>query len=488
MTRARRFAARLGLPLATSVSLLSTIGIANASPDLVVDGQTVSLSGTLHYRYVRVLNGGSIVVPPYDGQPGTTTGRLELIATDILVDATSAINANSAGFRGLLDQNGEGLAGGQGALVSTDATGGGGHAGKGGDGVLLAGCASIPGATGGAALTGSLTDVTFGSAGAAAGTADGDSGGRGGSGGGAILLRAGRVEITGSISANGEPGQVVADDSSGGGAGGGVLVQASYLLSFGGQIEVLGASGGTSTDDEGGGGGGGRVLLLVPAIPTDLHLNILGGAATCPAAQGAVGQAKLASQSGCIDLDGDGYTSAGCGGPDCDDSDPDVHPTATEACNGQDDDCSGTIDDHGASSSCNGAPCVAGACAGVDAGPDAVADAGAEADGDEASTDAESEPDAESLEGATDKDVEDADAPAVEEAGGNASADVPQEASLVLRGGCHASPGAKAGSRSWLGLAFAALLFERLRWSRSEARQKRRSGSNGRSRRFRGAT
>jgi hypothetical protein len=40
------------------------------------------------------------------------------------------------------------------------------------------------------------------------------------------------------------------------------------------------------------------------------------------------------------DADGDGYAAASCGGPDCDDSEPGVSPTALEVCdNGIDDDC-----------------------------------------------------------------------------------------------------------------------------------------------------
>ena len=46
----------------------------------------------------------------------------------------------------------------------------------------------------------------------------------------------------------------------------------------------------------------------------------------------------------CRDMDADSYEDALCGGVDCDDEDPDVHPGAAEVCNGIDDDCDGLPD------------------------------------------------------------------------------------------------------------------------------------------------
>lgn len=49
----------------------------------------------------------------------------------------------------------------------------------------------------------------------------------------------------------------------------------------------------------------------------------------------------------CTDLDGDGYAIEGgdCGLIDCDDENPEINPSASEVCNGVDDDCDGEIDE-----------------------------------------------------------------------------------------------------------------------------------------------
>jgi len=60
----------------------------------------------------------------------------------------------------------------------------------------------------------------------------------------------------------------------------------------------------------------------------------------------------------CCDLDEDGYFSLDCGGLDCDDSNPAIHPGATEdPDNGIDDDCDGDTDEVGPDFDDDGDPC-----------------------------------------------------------------------------------------------------------------------------------
>ncbi len=50
----------------------------------------------------------------------------------------------------------------------------------------------------------------------------------------------------------------------------------------------------------------------------------------------------------CVDRDGDGYGSGCAAGPDCDDTNREIHPGAMELCDGLDDNCDGRNDGDGA--------------------------------------------------------------------------------------------------------------------------------------------
>jgi hypothetical protein len=138
----------------------------------------------------------------------------------------------------------------------------------------------------------------------------------------------------------------------------------------GGGGAAHGGAGGVGAGGSGDGGGGG-------SGPGGAGHGGSGGAGGIPCVDTADCVAKLgadvckhdlacdAKTSTCtwtkLDQDHDGHAAAACGGDDCDDANPKVHPGAPDSCNGVDDDCDGMIDD---GATCMGyLTCQAGACA-----------------------------------------------------------------------------------------------------------------------------
>ena len=106
--------------------------------------------------------------------------------------------------------------------------------------------------------------------------------------------------------------------------------------------------------------------LFCNGVETCVASACVDGTVPCPASM-ACDEVANACTGTCIDGDGDGAHASSCGGTDCDDTNPDVHPRATEVCDAAnlDEDCDpttiGAADLDGdmfiASRCCNGTNC-----------------------------------------------------------------------------------------------------------------------------------
>ena len=304
------------------------LALAYADEDaLVVDGETVELSGEHHFSVVEVVNGGLLAITPYDGVD-EETGWLRIVAWSVTVDATSSIDGVGAGYPGGLGGNGSGPGGGTGWAGDTYASGGG-YGGRGDKGYY--GCYSATGAGGATYGTTDGLDLEAGSGG-------GGGSSRGGDGGGALRIDAAVVDLAGSVDMSGTSGT----DGAGGGSGGGVLlyvdsgsVTGSLVVSGGRGSGSGGYSGG------GGGGGGGRLKLFHGGLDLEqLTTDISGGDGPCNYHEPHPGT----SYTDEVDTDRDGDGVLWVDG-DCDDWDAAVFPGQVESANGVDDDCDGQIDE-----------------------------------------------------------------------------------------------------------------------------------------------
>lgn len=267
-----------------------------AAQTLLVDGmatdpaaRAITLGGVHRYDTVRVIRGGQITVPPFDGTNRVGTGNLVLIAESIEVDATSSITARGAGYSTLRCGDGRGptartASGGRGGCSLRDSGGGGAHFGRGGRGTIdgptvfprdfeencinslnaggtacttLTDCRNRDGlpTVAGEGWFHSIYDIEFGASGGDKGCRDGDGfGGEpmvGGPGGGRIVLVAlnagptGRIQIDGLVTANGRRGCGTGNDSGGGGAGGSIFIVGDRVtIGATGRVTAAGGMGG----------------------------------------------------------------------------------------------------------------------------------------------------------------------------------------------------------------------------------------------------
>lgn len=216
---------------------------------LIVSAGSVVQTGVNNYSWFEIQSTGTVVITP---------------------NAPFVVNARKIKVTGTLNGNGGGYLGGQ-----TGQNGGGPGAGKAGSAVTPGNTSGGGGAYGGDGGRGNKSLTTNGDGGIAYGnitTIDMGSGGGGpvgvgagtteGNGGAAVTFNAREVEITGTVSLNGNAGTSGNNVgwSGGGGAGGGFLLKA-YKTLLSGQITAKGGSGGGGNAG-GGGGGGGRINLF----------------------------------------------------------------------------------------------------------------------------------------------------------------------------------------------------------------------------------
>ncbi|MDO9405682.1 MAG: hypothetical protein Q7T87_16745 [Polaromonas sp.] len=126
------------------------------------------------------------------------------------------------------------------------------------------------------------TRLFFGGGGGA-GANNNNTGGNGGAGGGVVLIEAGSLSGSGSITANGANGASTtggANDAPGGGGGGGSVILRAGSGSVG-SLQASGGNGGLQTiandEAEGPGGGGGGIVALTGASATQQSLAGTGG-------------------------------------------------------------------------------------------------------------------------------------------------------------------------------------------------------------------
>lgn len=229
-------------PSATSASSL-----ADTFPSRYVSTDLDTVTGTVAYDWFEVQAGHTVSVTA--GSPVSITARRVKIA--------GTLTALGRGYQppGI---NTAGTGPGGGGTSTNSGCGGGSYGGVGGTGGMDAG--DTPG-TGGPAY--GLPDDDAIAMGSSGGSGTGAS--LGGAGGGAVSITAQRLDVSGTIDADG--GASTSDGTGrggGGGAGGGILLHA-YDLVLSGTLSArggIGAAGTSAANDSGGGGGGGRIKLL----------------------------------------------------------------------------------------------------------------------------------------------------------------------------------------------------------------------------------
>ena len=210
-------------------------------------------------------------------------------------------NAGGGGTDGDPTSNGENSGGG-----------GGGNGGAGGVGGNTWSSNLARGGYGGVVVPGTASRVFMGGGGGAGSDNNAVLSSTGGPGGGIVLVRAGSLSGTGTINADGSPGNISGQDGSGGGGAGGSIVVLTSLTGAASGISGLtvrarGGAGGNETHADqhgpGGGGGGGRVITSAATSSTTVTGGVSGIHVATSSAYGATAGAAGASSATAVMTD-----------------------------------------------------------------------------------------------------------------------------------------------------------------------------------------
>jgi len=213
----------------------------DGSPVVVVDNRTVSFSGFAQFHTLILTNGSVLTHNAAGTGIGVNEPRgLELVLTNLIIDAGSRIDVSAKGYLG--------------GQVAPNSFNEGRTLGNRAQGGSLRRNGGSYGGTGGLGSAEAYSNPTYGDFHDPneLGSGGGSDSGSAGSGGGLVKISAGSIELEGQILANGGNGPTYG----GGGSGGAIKIAASSISGIG-QIR---ANGGTS-GSQAGGGGGGRVAV-----------------------------------------------------------------------------------------------------------------------------------------------------------------------------------------------------------------------------------
>ena len=193
--------------------------------------------------------------------------------------------------------------------------GGGGNGGEGGIGGNTWSSNLARGGFGGVTVPGTATRVFLGGGGGAGSDNNALGSSTGGAGGGIVMVRAGTLSGTGTITSDGAAGSISGQDGSGGGGAGGSVVVLTSVTGVASGINGLtirarGGVGGDETHAQqhgpGGGGGGGRVITSAATASTSVTGGVNGTHIPTTSAYGATSGAAGGTSTTAVIGDGPG--------------------------------------------------------------------------------------------------------------------------------------------------------------------------------------